>query len=142
MFFSVFYAIPPVFTSWHTLLNSGLFQRASLQSLPRMEYLLNGSETMIKNNKYCTLTNTFCLTKFGSVMNKLRCFYPKHLILNSFRTGHKPYFPRCNSQNTTTHKMNCFIKDTWICFLTFIAISWSESLQKKIYSENGEMTCK
>jgi hypothetical protein len=35
-----------------------------------------------------------------------------------------------------------FTTYTWICFLNGISIPWSESLYKKIYSENGEMTCK
>ena len=30
--------------------------------------------------------------------------------------------------------------DPWICFLTCIAISGYQSLQKKSYNENGEMT--
>ena len=30
-----------------------------------------GSENCIQNTTYCTLTNTFGLTKFGSVMKKL-----------------------------------------------------------------------
>jgi hypothetical protein len=37
----------------------------------RTEYLLNGSENVTKNTKYCTLTNTFCLTEFGYVMKQL-----------------------------------------------------------------------
>jgi hypothetical protein len=36
-----------------------------------MEYLLNQYETIKKNTTECTLTNTFFLTEFGSVMNKL-----------------------------------------------------------------------
>jgi hypothetical protein len=36
-----------------------------------MEYLLNRSETVTKNTKECTITNTFGLTEFGSVMKKL-----------------------------------------------------------------------
>jgi hypothetical protein len=36
-----------------------------------MEYLLYGYENGTKNTKDCTLTNTFCLTEFGSVMKKL-----------------------------------------------------------------------
>jgi hypothetical protein len=35
-----------------------------------MEYLLYGYENT-QNTTYCTLTNTFDLTKFGSVMNNL-----------------------------------------------------------------------
>jgi hypothetical protein len=35
------------------------------------EYLLNRSKTVTKNTKYCNITNTICLTKFGSVMKKL-----------------------------------------------------------------------
>jgi hypothetical protein len=37
----------------------------------RMEYLLYGSKNGTKNTKYYTLSNTFGLTKFGSVMKKL-----------------------------------------------------------------------
>ena len=51
-------------------------------------------KTIKKYTKSFTLTNTFCLTKFGSIMNNLWRFYPKHLILTSFNIGHKPYFPR------------------------------------------------
>jgi hypothetical protein len=36
-----------------------------------MKYLLYGSENGTQNTKDCTLTNTFGLTKFGSVMKKL-----------------------------------------------------------------------
>jgi hypothetical protein len=36
-----------------------------------MEYLLNRSENVTHNTKDCTITNTFGLTKFGSVMNNL-----------------------------------------------------------------------
>ena len=36
-----------------------------------MEYLLNRYEIVTQHTKYCTLTNTFGLTEFGSVMNKL-----------------------------------------------------------------------
>jgi hypothetical protein len=36
-----------------------------------MEYLLYGSENCTKNIIDCTITNTFGLTKFGSVMKKL-----------------------------------------------------------------------
>ena len=82
MFFSVFYAIPPGFTTWnlsekeleqkwHALLNSGLFQRANLQSMPRTEYLLYGSENGTQYMKDCTLTNTFGITKFESVTKNL-----------------------------------------------------------------------
>jgi hypothetical protein len=36
-----------------------------------MEYLLYGYENGTKNTIDCTLTNTFGLTEFGSVMKKL-----------------------------------------------------------------------
>jgi hypothetical protein len=36
-----------------------------------MEYLLYGSENGTHNTTDCTLTNTFGLTEFGSVMKKL-----------------------------------------------------------------------
>jgi hypothetical protein len=36
-----------------------------------MEYLFNGSKNVTQNTTDYTLTNTFGLTKFGSVMNKL-----------------------------------------------------------------------
>jgi hypothetical protein len=36
-----------------------------------MGYLLHGFENGTNNNKYCTLTNNFFLTEFGSLMNKL-----------------------------------------------------------------------
>jgi hypothetical protein len=36
-----------------------------------MEYLLNGYETVTKNNKDCTITKKIGFTKFGSVMKKL-----------------------------------------------------------------------
>jgi hypothetical protein len=36
-----------------------------------MEYLLYGYENGTQNTTDCTLTNTFGLTKFGSVMKKL-----------------------------------------------------------------------
>jgi hypothetical protein len=36
-----------------------------------MKYLLNRYETITKDTKYCTITNTFGLTEFGSVMKKL-----------------------------------------------------------------------
>ena len=49
---------------------------------------------MVQNILDYTLTNTFGLIEFGSVMKKLWRFYPKHLILTSFRTRHKPYFPQ------------------------------------------------
>jgi hypothetical protein len=35
------------------------------------EYFLNQYETITKHTKDCTLTNTFGLTEFGSVMKKL-----------------------------------------------------------------------
>jgi hypothetical protein len=37
----------------------------------RTEYLLYGSENCTQNTTDCTLTNTFGLTEFGSVMKKL-----------------------------------------------------------------------
>jgi hypothetical protein len=39
-----------------------------------------GYENCTQNTKYCTITNIFGFTKFGSVMKKLRRFYPKHLF--------------------------------------------------------------
>jgi hypothetical protein len=36
-----------------------------------MEYFLNLSKNVTKNTTYCTLTNMFGITKFGSVMNTL-----------------------------------------------------------------------
>jgi hypothetical protein len=36
-----------------------------------MEYFLNGYENVTQNTKDYTLTNTFFLTEFGSLMNKL-----------------------------------------------------------------------
>jgi hypothetical protein len=36
-----------------------------------MEYLLNRSETVKKNNKYYNITKTIGITEFVSVMNKL-----------------------------------------------------------------------
>jgi hypothetical protein len=36
-----------------------------------MEYFLYGSENSTQNTIDCTLTNTFGLTEFGSVMNNL-----------------------------------------------------------------------
>ena len=42
----------------------------------------------------CNIKMTFGITEFGSVMKKLWHFYPKHLFFTSFRTSHKPYFPR------------------------------------------------
>jgi hypothetical protein len=47
------------------ILESDLVERA------RMEYLLNGSENVTQHTKDHTLTNTFGITEFGSVMNKL-----------------------------------------------------------------------
>ena len=82
MFFNVFSTIPLGFTTWnlsekdlqkkwHNLSNFGLFQRVNLQRVPRMEYFFYGYESGQKNTKYGTLTNTFGLTEFGSVMKKL-----------------------------------------------------------------------
>jgi hypothetical protein len=48
------------------ILESELVERA-----PHMEYLLYGSENCTQNTTDCTLTNTFGLTEFGSVMKKL-----------------------------------------------------------------------
>jgi hypothetical protein len=48
------------------ILESDLVERA-----PHMEYLLNRYETITQHTKDCTLTNTFGLTEFGSVMKKL-----------------------------------------------------------------------
>jgi hypothetical protein len=45
-----------------------------------MEYLLNGYENFTQHTKDFTLTNTFGLTEFGSVMKKLLCFYLKHVF--------------------------------------------------------------
>jgi hypothetical protein len=45
-----------------------------------MEYLLYGYENGTNNNTDRTLTNTFGLTEFGYVMNKLLHFYSKHLF--------------------------------------------------------------
>ena len=64
------------------------------RACPTTKYWMNWSKTIKNNTKECTLTNSFFLTKFGSIMKKLWRFYPKHLILTSFRTGHKYYFPR------------------------------------------------
>jgi hypothetical protein len=36
-----------------------------------MEYLFTRSKNVTKHTKDCTLTNTFGLTEFGSVMKKL-----------------------------------------------------------------------
>jgi hypothetical protein len=36
-----------------------------------MEYLLNGYENVTQITTDCTLTNTFGLTEFGSVINNL-----------------------------------------------------------------------
>jgi hypothetical protein len=36
-----------------------------------MEYLLNLSENVTPHTTYLTLTNTFVITEFGSVMKKL-----------------------------------------------------------------------
>jgi hypothetical protein len=47
------------------ILESDLVERAHTKCL------LNGSKNITQNTKYCTLTNTFSLTKFGSIMNKL-----------------------------------------------------------------------
>jgi hypothetical protein len=47
------------------ILESDLVERAP------HKYLLNGYENVTKNTKDCTLTNTFGLTEFGSVMKKL-----------------------------------------------------------------------
>jgi hypothetical protein len=47
------------------ILESDLIERA------HTEYLLNQSETITKHTKYCTITNTFGITEFGSVLNKL-----------------------------------------------------------------------
>jgi hypothetical protein len=47
------------------ILESDLVERAP------HEYLLNRSETITQHTTDCTLTNTFGLTEFGSVMNKL-----------------------------------------------------------------------
>jgi hypothetical protein len=47
------------------ILESELVERA------RTEYLLYGYENGTKNTTDCTLTNTFGLTEFGSVMKKL-----------------------------------------------------------------------
>jgi hypothetical protein len=42
-----------------------------LKSVPRMKYLLHGSENGTKTTTNCNLTSTFGLTEFGSVMKKL-----------------------------------------------------------------------
>jgi hypothetical protein len=47
------------------ILESKLVERA------RTKYLLYESENFTKNTKDCTLTNTFGLTEFGSIMNNL-----------------------------------------------------------------------
>ena len=65
----------------------------SCRECPTQKKLMKWYETIKKPTKACTLTKTFCLTEFGSVMKKLWRFYPKHLILTSFGTSHKPYFP-------------------------------------------------
>jgi hypothetical protein len=48
------------------ILESELVERA-----PAQKYLLYGSENFTQNTIDCTLTNTFGLTEFGSVMKKL-----------------------------------------------------------------------
>ena len=82
MLFNVVYEIPLGVTTWnlsekdlqqkwHTLLNFGLFYIATLQRVPHTKYFLNRYENVTNNTKDCTLTNTFGLTKFGSIMKKL-----------------------------------------------------------------------
>jgi hypothetical protein len=81
-----------------------------------MKYFLYGFENGTKNTKDYTLTNTFGLTKFGSVMKKVQRFYPKHLFWTTFRTSHKPYFPwsvtpkiqRITSENLYQSYLNMF----------------------------------
>jgi hypothetical protein len=52
-------------------------------------------------------------------------FLPETLVLTSFMTSHKPYFPW-----SVTPKIQdeFLIAYTWICFLNGIEISRSESL--------------
>jgi hypothetical protein len=40
-------------------------------SVPRTEYLLYGSKNVTQHTTDCTITETFGLTEFGSVMNNL-----------------------------------------------------------------------
>ena len=105
MFFSFFNVIPPSVTTWNLsekklykkmtyLVEFWLILESDLVELSLTKYFLNWYETITKNTNAYILTNTFGLTEFGSVMKKLWRFYPKHLILTSFRTGHKPYFPQ------------------------------------------------
>ena len=42
-----------------------------LESVPHTECLLYGSENGTQNTTNSTLTNTFVLTEFGSIMKKL-----------------------------------------------------------------------
>jgi hypothetical protein len=82
MFFSVFYAIPPYFTTWNLsekgviakmayLVEFWLILESELVERAPHKYLLYGSENGTHNTTDCTLTNTFGLTEFGSVMKKL-----------------------------------------------------------------------
>jgi hypothetical protein len=47
-----------------------ILERELVERAPH-KYLLYGSENFTQNTTDCTLTNTFGLTEFGSVMNKL-----------------------------------------------------------------------
>ena len=99
-----------------------------LESVPHTKYLMNWYETIKKHTIDYTLTNTFGFNEFGSIMKKLWRFYPKHLVLTSFRTGHKPFFPHSVTPKIQRPQDEFLTTDTWICFLTCIAISESESL--------------
>ena len=48
-----------------------LFQRENLQSMPCTKYLFYEYENGTHNTTDCTLTNTFGITEFGSVMKNL-----------------------------------------------------------------------
>ena len=48
-----------------------LILESDLVENPHMKYLLNKSETITHNTKYCTVTNTFSFTEFGSIRKTL-----------------------------------------------------------------------
>jgi hypothetical protein len=48
-----------------------ILERELVEHSPHTKYLLYGYENGTQNTTDCTLTNTFCLTKFGYVMKKL-----------------------------------------------------------------------
>jgi hypothetical protein len=73
--YSRFYYLEPLkkgFIAKMTYLNEfWIILESDLVEHALHKYLLNLSENITQHTTYCTITNTFCLTTFRSIMKKL-----------------------------------------------------------------------